>query len=157
MSRKFQYITIIVLSMIPAIFAIFAYLDVIDKTTITFVLILTSYIYAGIAYIIVQPLYKYEKDDLFQQQIQDISTSLKHASGILSSLGIELRARQDKLDKFKIQSVTAKKILSTLTQEEFDAVVAIIRASMPKARTKDLFISFILGVATNIFTFLLLG
>jgi len=53
-------------------------------------------------------------------------------------------------------SLNVKRILSELTQEEYDAVVAAIRAQSARERAKGLMISFLLGVATNILTFFLL-
>jgi len=145
---------VLLLSLIPATLGVLAYFRVIDERISAFALIITSYGFLGIAYAFLRPL---PRGNTLEQQIKDLSVSLTRAAEISAQLNEEILARTTEVQRLKTQSIVAKKVLSGLTQEEYDAVVAAIRVRSGKERRKELLISFLLGVATNILTFFLLG
>jgi len=153
---KRNYIIVTLLSLLPMIFGTLAVLGYINIRIAGVAFITTAYCFLGIAWFILRPLSRAMRRDALLHQVQALSESLERAGEVSALLNVEIQNRTTELDRLRIQNDVARRILNNLTPEEYDAVVAAIRAQSRFNRIRDLGISFLLGVSTNVFTFFVL-
>ena len=150
---KRNYLIVTLVSLLPMIFGTLALLGYINTRIAAFAFIITAYCFLGIALFILRPISRAMRRDPLLHQVQALSESLERAGEISALLNVEIQNRATELDRLRVQNDVARRILANLNQEEYDAVVAAIRAQSRANRLRDLGISFLLGVSTNVFTF----
>lgn len=157
---KRNYLIVTLLTSLPMVFAIMTLLGYVNTWLATFAFIIIAYCFLGISWFILRPLYNVMRHDPLLHQVQALSENLERAGEVSALLNVEIQNRVTELDRLRVQNDVARKILDNLSLEEYEAVVAAIQAqSRVKSRVKelrDLVFSFLLGVSTNIFTFLLI-
>ena len=155
-SRGRQFLVIVLTSMVATLFSVLTMQGRVSRATSAVALVLCAYGFIGVAGWVLWPLVRLGRRDTLGNQVRELSKSLEEAGEISARLSEQIHTREVELERLRTQSKVAREVLSGLAEEEYDAVVAAIRAQAGREKARDVVLSFFAGVATNVLTFFLL-